>query len=66
MENYDETFTQITETLTNDPSNQLTGDVSVSVSPLPTEFLDENDKPINTGYSFSYFSSSAPAVLVQA
>ena len=62
LENYDGTFTQITETLTNDPSNQVTGDVSVSVSTVPTEFLNENGETLNTGYIFSYFSSSAAAI----
>ena len=62
LENYDGTFTQIVETLTNDPSNQLTGDAMVSISTVPTEFLDENDETLKTGYIFSYFSSSAPAL----
>ena len=62
LENYDGTFTQITETLTNDPSNELTGDVTISISTVPTEYLDENDVTLQTGYIFSYFSSSAPPV----
>ena len=62
--NYDGTLTQIVETLTNDPTNQITGDVTVSVSAVPTEFLDENENTLKTGYIFSYFSSSAPAVSV--
>ena len=64
LRNYDGTFTQITETLSNDPSNQLTGDVSVSISTVPTEFLDENGGTLKTGYIFSYFSTSAPALPV--
>jgi len=64
LENYDGTFTQVIETLTNDPTNQVTGDVSVSVSTVPTEYLDENQNTLKTGYTFSYFSSSAPAVAV--
>ena len=63
LENYDGTFTQIVETLTNDPNNQLTGDVSVSISNVLTEVLDENDETLKTGDLFSYFSSSAPALL---
>ena len=63
LENYDGTFTQIVETLTNDPSNQLTRDVSGSISNVPTEVLDENDETLKTGYLFRYFSSSAPALL---
>jgi len=64
LENYDGTFTQVTETLTNDPTNQLTGSVSISLSSVPTELLDENDETLKTGYIFSYFSSSAPALAV--
>ena len=62
LENYDGTFTQVTETLTNDQDNLLTGDVTVSFSAVPTEFLDESGNTVKTGYSFSYFSSSAPAL----
>jgi len=58
LENYDKSFTQIT----NDHANQLTGDASISISTVPTEYLDENDETLETGYIFSYFSSSAPAV----
>jgi len=29
---------------------------------VPTEFLDDNEKTLETGYIFSYFSSSAPAL----
>ena len=64
LRNYDGSFAQITETLTNDPSNQLTGDVSVSISTVPTEFLDENGLTQKTGYIFSYFSSSTLALAV--
>ena len=66
LENYDGTFTQIVETLTNDPNNQLTGDVSVSISNVLTEVLDENDETLKTGYLFSYFSSSAPSPAICA
>jgi len=60
LENYDGTFTQITETLSNDPTNQLTGDVSVSLSSVPTEFLEDRELTLKTGYIFSYFSTSHP------
>ena len=56
--------TTSTGSLTNDPANQITGDVSVSLSAVPTESLDENEKTQKTGYIFSYFSSSAPGVSV--
>ena len=38
--------------------------MSVSLSAVPTEFLDVNEKTQKTGYKFSYFSSSAPAVAI--
>ena len=64
LENYDGSYTQVSETVTNDPANQLTGDVVVSLSSVPTEFLHEEDETLKTGYIFSYFSSSAPALSV--
>ena len=36
--------------------------MSLFLSSVPTESLDENEKTLKTGYIFSYFSSSAPAV----
>ena len=64
LENYDGSYSQITETLTNDPANQVTGDVAISFSSVPTESIDEDGNMLKTGYLFSYFSSSAPAVSV--
>ena len=46
------------ETLTNDPVNELTGDVTVSLSAIPTEYLID-DVTQSIGYTFTYFSSSA-------
>jgi len=62
LENYYGICTQISETLTNDPTNQLTGDVVISLSAVPTELLDESGETLRTGNIFSYFSSSAPAL----
>ena len=56
------TFSQLTETITNNPTNQLTGDVTVSLSTVPTEYINEDLSTAGTGYTFSYFSSSAPAL----
>ena len=60
--NYGGTFSRLTETITNDPAGQLTGDVTVSLSAVPTEYLNEDTSTAGTGYTFSYFSSSAPAL----
>ena len=60
--NYGGAFTRMTETVTSDPSNQLTGDVTISLSAVPTEYLNEDTTTAGTGYTFSYFSSSAPAL----
>jgi len=46
------------ETLTNDPVNQLTGDVTVDLSAVPTEYLYDGDTQ-SAGYTYTYFSSSA-------
>ena len=51
------------ETLTNDPVNQLTGDVTVSLSAIPTEYLVD-DATQSTGYTYTYFSSSAETLSV--
>jgi len=45
------------ETLTNDPANQLTGDVTVALSAVPTEYLYNTDTQ-SIGYSYTHFSSS--------
>ena len=59
--NYGGTFTQMTATVTNNANNQLTGDVTILLSAVPTEYLNEDTSTAGTGYTFSYFSSSAPA-----
>jgi len=46
------------ETLTNDPMNQLTGDVTVALSTIPTEYLYDADTQ-SIGYTYAHFSSSA-------
>ena len=46
------------ETLTNDPVNQLTGDVTVALSAIPTEYLYDTETQ-SIGYTYTYFSSSA-------
>ena len=46
------------ETLTNDPANQLTGDVPVALSAIPTEYLYDTETQ-SIGYTYTYFSSSA-------
>ena len=46
------------ETLTNDPVNQLTGDVTVDLSAIPTEYLYDADTQ-SIGYTYTHFSSSA-------
>jgi len=51
------------ETLTNDPINQLTGDVTVDLSAIPTEYLYDTATQ-STGYTYTHFSSSAAALNV--
>ena len=51
------------ETLTNDPMNQLTGDVTVALSTIPTEYLYDADTQ-SIGYTYTYFSSSAEVLNV--
>ena len=46
------------ETLTNDPANQLTGDVTVALSAIPTEYLYDADTQ-SIVYTYTHFSSSA-------
>ena len=46
------------ETLTSDPVNELTGDVAVDLSAIPTEYLYDGDTQ-SIGYTFTHFSSSA-------
>ena len=60
--NNDDTFTQMTGTVTNNANNQLTGDVTILLSAVPTEYLNEDLSTAGTGYTFSYFSSSAPVL----
>jgi len=49
---------QMWETLTNDPVNQLTGDVTVALSAIPTEYLYDAETQ-SIGYTYTHFSSSA-------
>jgi len=51
-------------TVTNNANNHLTGDVTVLLSAVPTEYLNEDLSTAGTGYTFSYFSSSAPALSI--
>jgi len=51
------------ETLTNDPANQLTGDVTVALSAIPTEYLYDTETQ-SIGYTYTYFSSSAEVLRV--
>jgi len=51
------------ETLTNDPVNQLTGDVTVALSAIPTEYLYDADTQ-SIGYTYTHFSSSAEVLNV--
>lgn len=49
------------ETLTNDGSGKVTGDVVVDLSAVPTEYLVDSETK-STGYTFTHFSSSATAL----
>ena len=60
--NYGATCTQMSGTVTNNANNQLTGDVTIFLSAVPTEYLNEDLSTAGTGYTFSYFSSSAPVL----
>jgi len=51
------------QTLTNDPTNQLTGDVTVDLSAIPTEYLYDTTTQ-STGYTYTHFSSSADSLNV--
>ena len=51
---------QMWETLTNDPVNLLTGDVTVEMSAVPTEYLVDTETQ-SFGYIYTHFSSSAEA-----
>ena len=62
--NYGATCTQMSGTVTNNTNNQLTCDVTVFLSAVPTEYLNEDLSTAGTGYTFSYFSSSAPALSI--
>ena len=58
LSSYQGRSVKMSETLTNDPMNQLTGDVTVSLSAIPTEYLyDAATESI--GYTYTHFSSSA-------
>ena len=51
------------ETLTNEASNQLTGNVTVDLSAIPTEVLSDTITQ-SLGYTYTYFSSSADSLNV--
>jgi len=57
LSSYQGRSVQMWETLTNDPVNELTGDVTVSLSAIPTEYLYDSDTQ-SIGYTYTYFSSS--------
>ena len=58
LSSYEGRSVEMWETLTNDPINELTGDVTVALSAIPTEYLHDADTQ-STGYTYTYFSSSA-------
>ena len=58
LSSYQGRSVQMWETVTNDPLNQLTGDVTVALSAIPTEYLYDADTQ-STGYIYTHFSSSA-------
>jgi len=58
MSSYQGRSVNMWETLTNDPVNQLTGDVTVALSAIPTEYLYDAATQ-SVGYTYTYFSSSA-------
>jgi len=58
MSSYQGRSVKVWETLTNDPMNQLTGDVTVALSTIPTEYLYDADTQ-SIGYTYAHFSSSA-------
>jgi len=51
----------MSETLTNDPKNLLTGDVVVDLDAIPTEYLYDSITQ-TTGFGYSYSSSTATSV----
>ena len=58
LQSYEGMSVKMWETLTNDPGNQLTGDVTVALSAIPTEYLYDADTQF-IGYTYTHFSSSA-------
>jgi len=58
LSSYEGRIVKMWETLTNDPVNQLTGDVTVALSAIPTEYLYDAETQ-SMGYTYTYFSSSA-------
>jgi len=63
LQSYGGRSVQMWETLTNDPLNQLTGDVTVALSAIPTEYLYDTDTQ-SIGYIYIHFSSSAEVLNV--
>jgi len=63
LSSYQGMSVQMWETLTNDPVNQLTGDVAVALSAIPTEYLFDTDTR-SVGYTYTHFSSSAEVLSV--
>jgi len=58
LSSYQGMSVQMWETLTNNPVNQLTGDVTVDLSAVPTEYLYDTATQ-SIGYTYTHFSSSA-------
>lgn len=56
LTSFEGTRVVITETLSNDPVGQLTGDMEVSLSAIPTEYIYD-DETTSIGYTYSYYSS---------
>ena len=52
LSSYEGRSVEMWETLTNDPINELTGDVTVALSAIPTEYLYDADTQ-STGYTYT-------------
>jgi len=63
LSSYQERSVKMWETLTNEASNQLTGNVTVDLSAIPTEVLSDTITQ-SLGYTYTYFSSSADSLNV--
>jgi len=61
LSSYDELTIMMSELLTNDPVGKLTGDVTVELSTIPTEYIYDI-YTVSTGYLYTHFSSAAAAL----